>query len=498
MRSLPLLGLLFIASAAPVRAAVPGTLRFQGRILETSSLDPRSESSLGITFRIYDAASAGSLLWTEGPNTVSLDEGAFDALLGASVPLSSAVFSAAGRWLEVEVAGQTLSPRQRLNAVPWALRAAVADYLEPGSTNYLQNAQDPQAGSEFFVSSAAVSGQFTGYGEVRSQADTKVSGILRAGTGTVALTGAAGLLDAARADTATKVPNESLDNSSVTKLGNAVAGPSGLALLNVSGFVPTGALDSLTVTEEGSSFNGGGQLTLLSPAALVENYNIDGSSVAKLSLSGQVYNTELDLSSVTKQGNTFNGSEQLVKLDGAGYVPNSLVDASSVAKYAANGKYQHYALDPGSATKAGNSFNAAGKLVQLDASATLNLPGSGSGVYSMATSSGINVTGAGAKVREGGFDLVPQNILIIWLGPACPGGWSEETSMRGRTPLGNCSGCTAGTTNATALTTDGQLVTHRHDLSGGGAMLRTGGNDLFTDDADTTVPYIQVLFCRKD
>ncbi|MBI3297827.1 MAG: hypothetical protein HYZ75_06675 [Elusimicrobia bacterium] len=494
MKSLLLLCALLQAGTAD--AAVPGTLRFQGRLLNSSTSDPRAEASVSAVFRVYDAGSGGNLLWSEGPVTVSLAEGAFDALLGQSVPLSSAVFSAAGRWLEVSVDGQTLSPRQPLAAVPWALRAAAADYLEPGDPNYLQITAAPQANARFFVSSASVAGTLTVYGEFRAQTDARATGILRAGAGVVALTGAAGLLDAAQADPATTVPNAALDSSSVTKLGNAVAGPDGLALLSGSAHIPDAALDAAVVTKEGNSVNGADALALLSAGGLLESYTLDGSSVAKFTAAGMVPSSLVDGSSATKLGNGFNSANKALLLDGGGLVPNALVDASSAAKYAANGHFQNYQLDAGSVTKAANAFNAAGHLAQLDASAALTAAGAGSAVYSIVTSSGINVTGTGAKVREAGADLVPKDMLILWLGDACPGGWTEETTLRGRMPLGSCAGCTDGTTAATALITDGQLVTHAH----GGAAdvgMRTGGVNALTDVADTTMPYIQVLFCRK-
>jgi hypothetical protein len=47
---------------------------------------------------------------------------------------------------------------------------------------------------------------------------------------------------------------------------------------------------------------------------------------------GLIPNSEIDGSSVTKQGNTFNGTNQLLQLNSSGLVPHAEIDASSVTK----------------------------------------------------------------------------------------------------------------------------------------------------------------------
>lgn len=489
--------LLAMTLGLPVAAAVPGTMRFQGRLVNPGTLDPRAEASVNINFRIYDASSGGTLLWSEGPVAAALDDGHFDAELGAGVPLSSSVFAADGRWLEVEVEGVALAPRQRLPSTPWALRAAAADSLEPGAANYLNNRADLQAGASFHAASASVSGPLTAYGTAWAVGELSVRGVVKTGTGLQQITTAGGLLDAAKADPATLVPNASLDASSVTKLGPAADVAGGLAVLDGSGYVPAGRLPA-NVTRVGNTFNGASQLLELSAGALVPNALVDVSSIAKLS-GGRVPSGLLDASSVTKAGNGFNAPDSLVLLGAGGLVPSALVDVSSVAKFDAAGRVYNAHIDASSATMAGNGFNAANLLVRFDASATLNAGASGAGIYSIVTSSSVNVTGTGAKVREAGSDLVPQDIIMLWTGASCPSGWTEETTIRGRLPLGDCgAACTTGTTVGAAFTVDAQALTHTHaNGAANPAGLRQGGTELLTDAADTTMPYIQVLFCRK-
>lgn len=494
-RVLPALPLL-VALALPA-AAVPGTLRVEGRLLDPATLDPRTEASVSMSFRVYDAPAGGTLLWSEAGVTVPLDDGRFSAAVGATVPLSSAVFSAAGRWLEVEAAGATLSPRQRLVSAPWALRAGSARYLEPGAANYLNNRSDLQAGAAFHAASASVAGPLTATGTLWALGALEVRGVLRTGTGLHQVTTAAGLLDAAKVDPATRLPNASLDASSVTKQGPSADEAGGLALLDASGYLAPARLPG-AVTRKGGVYNVGLGLVQLTGAGLVPNALIDVSSAAKLSASGRVPSGLLDPSSVTKAGNLVNGPDGLVLLGAGALVPNDRVDGSSIAKLSPAGRVHNAHLDASSVTLAGNGFNAAGLLARFDAAGTLNAAGSGAAVYSVVTSSSVNVAGTGAKVREGGFDLVPRDILMLWTGAACPDGWTEETTLRGRLPLGNCATCTPATTSGTAFTTDGQTLTHTHEDGAANANgLREGGNDVFTDAADTTMPYIQVLFCRK-
>jgi hypothetical protein len=149
------------------------------------------------------------------------------------------------------------------------------------------------------------------------------------------------------------VPNASLDQSSVTKQGNAFNAAGQLLLLDGSAKVPNANLDQSSVTKQGNTFNGAGQLVQLNgsgqlPALSATNLT----SLPAANLSGTVPNASLDQSSVTKQGNAFNGANQLVKLDSGALVPNANLDQSSV-------------------TKQGNAFNGANQLVKLDGTGKL-------------------------------------------------------------------------------------------------------------------------------
>ena len=485
------LGLAGIAGAALLTAvlgpllafgAVPQRINFQGRLVDPATKNPITDPSAGVTFRICaadsDCTSSPNKMWEE-QQTLDLNNGVFEAVLGNSVPISSAVFAGGQRWLEIKVENDVLSPRQPLVSAPSALRAAAAEYLEPGSTNYVQVGNSLQSGSSFYVSSATVAGNFIVGGAVRVlgaqvlDGGLTVGGVLTAGSGTNQLTGATGLIDASKLDPdpAKLVPSAAVDPSSVAKLSAA-------------GLVPDTLLNTSSVTKRGNSFNAPELLLQLGSNGLIPNALVDASSVAKLSPSGYIQNYHLDSASITK-------------LSPSGYVQNYQLDPASVTKLSPAGYIHNYQLDPASVTKSGNVYNAANGLVRLDASAALSAPGSGSAVYSITTSSSVNVTGTGAKVREAGSDLVPKGAIILWVNSnACPPGYTEYTALRGRLPVGLPAGGTLAGTAGTALT-DLQTKTHTHTGGAGGGTIRIAAGNNLTNAADTTMPYLQLLFCQK-
>ena len=75
-------------------------------------------------------------------------------------------------------------------------------------------------------------------------------------------------------------------------------------------------------------------------------------SYGNFSFDSFVPNSQIDGSSITKQGNTFNGANQLLLLNNNGQIPNSLINGSSI-------------------TLQGNIFNGANQLLQLSSSGAI-------------------------------------------------------------------------------------------------------------------------------
>jgi len=106
---------------------VPTKINFQGRL--TDATGHPLTGTYTMKFRLYNALTAGTLLW--GPETqgVTVTDGLFNALLGDVNPLSASLFTSS-TYLEVEVDGQILSPRQQIVSVAHAFQTDNADMVD--------------------------------------------------------------------------------------------------------------------------------------------------------------------------------------------------------------------------------------------------------------------------------------------------------------------------------------------------------------------------------
>jgi len=145
---------------------------YQGRVLNTNGV-PVSDSSLNMKFALYTAVSGGTCLWsndsadchTNTPasivaRSVSLSTGLFTENIGDTsasyAAIADTVFGDnAGVYLEVTIAGETLSPRRRLTASPYALNAQRLDGID--STGFLSATGDTATG-DYDVSGAELVG----------------------------------------------------------------------------------------------------------------------------------------------------------------------------------------------------------------------------------------------------------------------------------------------------------------------------------------------------
>lgn len=110
--------LVFLPSSL-VDASVPHLINYQGRLTDTSGKP--LEGSYSITFRIYDAESAGNMLWEETHAGVVIQKGIFSVLLGSVTNLNLAFDKP--YFLEIKVGTEVMSPRQRIAASAYAFMA---------------------------------------------------------------------------------------------------------------------------------------------------------------------------------------------------------------------------------------------------------------------------------------------------------------------------------------------------------------------------------------
>jgi hypothetical protein len=145
--------LLILAGLQPAQAVVPGLVSFQGHLTDDDGLPLNGDYDM--TFFLFNADLGGSQLWTETQLNVAVADGIYNVQLGAVNALSSGIFDSGAVWLEVVVEGEILSPRQRVIATAYALKAQDADALI-GNTIADLDARYVQEGESGVVSSAMI------------------------------------------------------------------------------------------------------------------------------------------------------------------------------------------------------------------------------------------------------------------------------------------------------------------------------------------------------
>src|SRR5665213_2223844 len=81
--------LLGIGFLAPVKAANPTTISFQGKVVNANGTNV-TDGPYTFLFKLYTVSSAGSAIWTETDSTVSVAAGVFQVNLGGVCPFFTA------------------------------------------------------------------------------------------------------------------------------------------------------------------------------------------------------------------------------------------------------------------------------------------------------------------------------------------------------------------------------------------------------------------------
>jgi microcystin-dependent protein len=150
-RVLVLFFVYLLLTAAPLRSQpVPPLINYQGQVLDAAGT-PLATGDYELTFRIFDAAEGGTLIWGplvldgaggvgHGPK-IPVVQGYFNVMLGpvdtASRQLNGA-FQAATRFVEIKVGtNNPISPRQQILSAPYAVNAANAATVSAGGVSTL-------------------------------------------------------------------------------------------------------------------------------------------------------------------------------------------------------------------------------------------------------------------------------------------------------------------------------------------------------------------------
>lgn len=148
---------------------IPVLIDYQG-FLSTPMGEPIS-GSLSMSFGLWDNPSDGHELWRER-QTVDSRLGYFTASLGAVTPLPNDLFWEA-RWLQVEIEGERLTPRKRINNVPRALNANDAAALNgvPAASFYTKAQANTAAAND--IDAAKLGGVEAAQYLTKSQANSQ-------------------------------------------------------------------------------------------------------------------------------------------------------------------------------------------------------------------------------------------------------------------------------------------------------------------------------------
>lgn len=142
----PALLMSIVALAASASAQVPNTINYQGRLIDGTNL---VNGSVGLSLRLYNSSVSGTLLYADS-NQVVVADGLYSTFIGDGTIAGNLVTALTNSsvWLETEIDGTVLTPREQVTSVPYALhvRGLLVD------TNY-NITHNPELGNTIYPGS---------------------------------------------------------------------------------------------------------------------------------------------------------------------------------------------------------------------------------------------------------------------------------------------------------------------------------------------------------
>ena len=132
------------------QTAVPMRMNYQGLLTDRETGEPL-EGTCDIVFRIYSDLTdtdPSALVWEETHAGVEVADGIFSVILGSTSALSTTDFSGPDRWLEMEVSGETLTPRQRMTSVAYSIISEDSRLLDGRESSEFADAVHAHSGSD--------------------------------------------------------------------------------------------------------------------------------------------------------------------------------------------------------------------------------------------------------------------------------------------------------------------------------------------------------------
>ncbi len=123
--------LLSMMVMSTAKAETPQVISYQGQL--TDALGAPLDTTVSMTFALYDDSTDGSVLWAETQPAVTVAGGMFSVLLGSVNPVYDTVFSDPERYLGIQVGlDPEMAPRTQLAAVPGSYRVSTIDGASGG------------------------------------------------------------------------------------------------------------------------------------------------------------------------------------------------------------------------------------------------------------------------------------------------------------------------------------------------------------------------------
>ena len=116
---------------------VPKHLSYQGLLTKANGKGVQ-DGTYQIIFRLYPDLDGEIPFWVE-PQDVAIDDGIISVTLGEIVPIDAIPSEA---YLEIEIDGTTLSPRQEMTSVFYAMVSDTAKYAQHGNYTDLDSLPD--------------------------------------------------------------------------------------------------------------------------------------------------------------------------------------------------------------------------------------------------------------------------------------------------------------------------------------------------------------------
>jgi len=223
-RSLSSLALAALACSIVLAQSTPQIVKVQGYLTDsTGGSSVPANGTYSMAFTLYDAELGGLPIATVGPLSVVVTTGVYSM----DLPFSALQFDDAGRWIEITVGSEVLSPRLRVVSAPYAYTAErldgseASDLEESGEIAAAQSTLQDQI--DTINAELAIAGNTLD--ESYDQGGAGAGRTITADSGPVSIVGSDGLIVSGNVGIGTANPRTTLDVACVGKISGLSAVP---------------------------------------------------------------------------------------------------------------------------------------------------------------------------------------------------------------------------------------------------------------------------------